>query len=162
MRKSTLECAQRRFKVLSDIALGHSPVTAELQKACESQPDFAAFKSTALGISRISLNQLKVAADKALKEQGGWKKLNELRKATRDYQLESEQPKATTREAKAVDKLGEAIRYRLRLGRAFIELLDLAERFTGQDPSLKSELEHFKKLWFEEVSGCQIESTDGK
>lgn len=71
--------AKGRYKILKSALEGSKPMPAALLKACESQGSLAKLNLPAEGITPMALNTLKVKADEVI-EDGGWAKLNEMRK----------------------------------------------------------------------------------
>lgn len=135
---------QARHKLLKRALQGSKQVPATLLKACKSQGDLAKLDLPAEGITPMALNTLKTKADEVI-EDGGWKKLNEMRKsylvAGKSFAAKSATTRNRTANLKSkLDAVEEALkterRYRIRLQVAYDALLSRMKISAATDPDL--------------------------
>ncbi|GAB3253737.1 hypothetical protein [Chitinimonas naiadis] len=133
-----------RFLILKKGLLGQEAVSTVLLKACKSQGAFAKLNWPEKGIVPIALNTLKSKADEAV-EDGGWRKLDEMRKAYLVVGQGKVFRKSNTRsriaEWRSQLRIVESAlemerRYRIRLQVAYEALLGRVRVLATDDPDL--------------------------
>lgn len=136
--------ALARYKLLKKALQGAKQIPAALLKACGSQGGLAKLDLSSEGVSPMALNTLKAKADEVI-EEGGWNKLDEMR---RSYlaagQASASKPPSTRKRASdlktKLEQLERALeterRYRIRLEVAYEALLDRMRSTSKSDPDL--------------------------
>lgn len=129
-----------RYQLLKSALQGSKQVPVALLKGCKSQGALANLHLSAEGIFPMALNTLKANADKSI-ENGGWKKLDEMRKAYRSSSQKTApaQTHITNIKAKlstAEHALDTERRYRIRLQVAYEALLSQLKVSSNHDPNL--------------------------
>lgn len=136
--------AQARYKLLKKALQGSKQIPATLLKACKSQGGLAKLDLPAEDIVPMALNSLKARADEVI-EDGGWKKLDEMRKsylgAGRGMAVKSATTSTRTANLKSkLEAAEEALkterRYRIRLQVAYEALLSRMKTSAADDPDL--------------------------
>lgn len=127
-----------RYQLINSALKGAKQIPVSLLQACNSQGAFANLHLAEAGIFPIALNTLKANADKFI-EDGGWKRLDEMRIAYRTQirNLPSKHSHANSLKAKLASvehALEIERRYRIRLQVAYEELLGHLK--ASQDPNL--------------------------
>ncbi|MCE9958428.1 hypothetical protein [Aeromonas rivipollensis] len=119
-------------------------MSTALLKACKSQGGLAKLDLPAEGITPMALNTLKTKADEVI-EDGGWEKLNEMRKsylvAGKGVAAKLGTTSGRTANLKSkLDAVEEALqterRYRIRLQVAYDALLSRMKTSAATDPDL--------------------------
>jgi hypothetical protein len=135
---------QARYNLLKKALQGSKQIPAALLKACQSQGGLAKLDLQAEGIAPMALNTLKAKADEVI-EDGGWKKLDDMRKSylVVGKGLSAKSATTSSRTAKLKSKLDaaeEALeterRYRIRLQVAYEALLSRMKSSAANDPDL--------------------------
>jgi hypothetical protein len=164
MRDSTYASAIKK-KVLLERCLDskHSALTQTVLPFCKSQQALAAMAIPAEGIAATSLNSLKRAADLYI-EDGGWGSLDSLRRTL--VATVAQRSRRTARQDTAHQKaqdlrrlLEEADRARLRVERAYTELLRLARLHLAKDQQGLAAIARHQSIWGQRL-GLAIVSTE--
>lgn len=135
--------AKARYKLLKSALQGSKQIPAALLKACKSQGGLAKLDLPAEGIKPMALNTLKAKADEVI-EDGGWEKLDDMRKsylvAGRSIAVDSATSSRTANLKSKLEATVEALkterRYRLRLQVAYDALLARMKTSAANDPDL--------------------------
>lgn len=153
MRSNVQSSAYARYKLLSEAIAQKGSVPAELLTACRTQSSLAEFESKDLGITGISLNSLKAAAELVV-EDGGWARLDELRRQIKGTKTAPHPPKQKrlSQSRRATNDLDSADRGRLLIGRAYLDLLSLIRAASGRDEELASKLKRHMDMWRDQLS----------
>lgn len=139
--------AWARYKLLKKALQGSKKVPASLVKACKSQGGLAKLDLPVEGITPMALNTLKAKADEVI-EDGGWEKLDDMRKcylvAGKGVAAKSATTSSRTANLKSkLDAAEESLkterRYRIRLQVAYEALLSRMKTSAAND----SDLAHF-------------------
>lgn len=157
MRDPTYTSAIKK-KILLERCLDgkHSALTRTVLPFCKSQQALAALAIPSEGITATSLNSLKKAADLYI-EDGGWSSLDSLRRtlvATLDLRSRRAARQRTVQlEVKDLRQLvEEADRARLRVERAYTELLALARSHVANDPLGQAAIARHQSIWGHRLS----------
>jgi len=135
---------QARYKLLKKALQGSKQIPATLRKACRSQGGLAKLDLSAEGITPMALNTLKAKANEVI-ENGGWEKLDDMRKSylVAGQGMAGKSAATSGRTANLKSKLEvaeEALkterRYRIRLQVAYEALLARMKTSTTTDPDL--------------------------
>lgn len=133
-----------RFKLLTKALKGAKNMPASLAKACRSQGGLAKYSYPSEGIEPMAVNTLKSSAEQFI-ENGGWEKLDEMRKSYLAACKAGGRSVATVRTKTARQKeilteLEEALsverRYRIRLQVAYEALLERMRGLAKNDPEI--------------------------
>lgn len=133
-----------RYKLLKKGLQGSKQIPATLLKACRSQGGLAKLDLSAEGITPMALNTLKAKADEVI-EDGGWEKLDEMRRsyliAGKGMAAKSATTSSSTANLKSKLKAAEEAleterRYRIRLQVAYEALLSRMKTSAANDPDL--------------------------
>lgn len=161
--------ANARYKLLTKALKGSKQIPAALLKACKSQGGLAKLDLPAEGIAPMALNTLKVNADDVI-EDGGWEKLDEMRKSFLAAGSGMIGKSATTvsRTANLKSKLEaaeEALnterRYRIRLQVAYEALLNRMKISAANDSDLVHFINrHVTGFSFKRLSVASIEGNE--
>lgn len=120
-----------RYKLLNSALQGSTNVPPTLLAACKSQGGLAKYSNSREGIEPMALNTLKSCAEKYI-EDGGWAKLDDLRKTYFAITKSAKRQSYSARDKKRIqkDKLAELEndlnnerRFRIRLQTAYEALL---------------------------------------
>jgi len=158
-----------RYRLLKKALQGSKQISASLLKACKSQGGLAKLDLPAEGIIPMALNTLKVKADEMI-EDGGWKKLDEMRKSYRvagqDMAAKSVVAKSRTVNLKSkLEAAEEALkterRYRIRLQVAYEALLTRMKTLAANDPDLAHFINrHVTGFSFKRLSVASTENSE--
>lgn len=160
MRESNRLNVLSRLKALRDALDPDARISKALGASCRSQNAFAALKEPSLGIEDLSLNTLKLCAN-AYIEDGGWIELNRLRKLLHQAWLATASTNKSTKRTRnsaprsEITHLRSSIdvtdRFRLKLVRAYLDLLRVAESAATRDQQLFNELNSHRACWMKEL-----------
>lgn len=136
--------ALARYKLLKKALLGSKQIPAALLRACKSQGGLSKLDLPAEGITPMALNTLKAKAEEVI-EDGGWKKLDDMRKSylVAGQGMVAKSATTSSRTANMKSKLETAEkaleterRYRIRLQVAYEALLARMKISAADDPDL--------------------------
>ncbi len=140
-----------RYRLLTRALEGRGSIPPALVSACASQGGLAQLSLPGEGITPLSLNTLKACADRVI-ETGGWKQLDALRRQVcgvakqRGIADRRRRPRVQAlrdREAELAEALSAERRYRLRLERAYHDLLGELRTLAKANPMLAGALERY-------------------
>lgn len=164
-RVSGVTQARSRFDALKAALSAPERVPAALLKACGSQGELAGLLLPAQGIEPVSLNALKAGASK-LAELGGWARLDELRVQLRSAgkvcglivlsEAEAKRKRRTRRNEEEKQRFEQSHRLRLRIGKAYTELLRLTAAAGARDSQTKLEFDQHVALWAETIASAAV------
>lgn len=166
MRESIRNAALARLKLLEEAIAGLGTVPKTFIAACSSQGTFAQLQLPSREVMPLSLNALKNAADQVVV--GGWTQMDKLR--LKVLNANGGQPASaslTVRTSKSEETermrilVSNADRARLRIARAYMDLLTIASSAATRDKQLRHELERHRALWAEEFGGPPV-AGDGR
>lgn len=145
--------AYARYKLIRDAVAQKGPIAPELVNACRTQSSLATFESADLGVSRLSLNSLKAAAELVV-EDGGWAHLDLLRRQIKGARSSSQpsKKKRVSQSRRETNDLDTADRGRLLIGRAYLDLLSLIRSVSARDDELASKLRRHMDMWRDQLS----------
>lgn len=134
-----------RFEMLQGALSGNKDVPKSFRDACMSQSTFAALALPSRGIDGHALNTLKAASD-ALIEQGGWKRLDAMRRKCRHSEKVAKKRMRGAKGERPTEASSLEIerRFRLRLEVAYFELLKKIAQLGKADPDVDTFLRRHK------------------
>lgn len=164
MHEASERGALVRWKLLQSASANPERLSATVTNSLRTQRSFAGLSIPDQDIHPLSLNCLKSAAEDVV-EDGGWQRMDDLRRQIYSYRTRS---KSSVRGRKPGDgvasdrddlslKLAEADRGRLRVTKAYMELLDLTSRWLAE--SGREALRRHRATWQEEL-GLRVVNGD--
>jgi hypothetical protein len=140
-----------RYRLLTRVLEGRGSIPSALVSACASQGGLAQLSLPAEGITPLALNTIKACADRVL-ETGGWQQLDGLRRQVQavakqrgivDRRRRPRVQALRDREAELAEALATERRYRIRLERAYSDLLGELRSLAKANPMLAGALERY-------------------
>lgn len=161
MREAIKASTYARVKLMRAVLAESRTLPVEFGRACRSQGALAHLAIKELGITPVSLNSL-IAAASIIVEDGGWKKFDELRRSVFASWMSSQKSPFGTARSRNRASLNEEIarlrqladqsdRGRLRIARAYAEILRITRSAATRDDQIKNELDRHLALWQKEL-----------
>lgn len=159
VRKSSKISAYSRYKLLKTSLINPNNAPDWLIEACQTQGNLASLNKPDIGIIKMAKNSMQAAADEAI-EDGGWEQLEILRIQLKDFfstnKRKSKKNKYTISDARQEtasykDKLILADRHRVRLNRAYYDLMNIAQESSLSNPKIKRLLEKHISIYGREL-----------
>ncbi|MBN8240581.1 hypothetical protein JF541_15580 [Marinobacter hydrocarbonoclasticus] len=158
---ASLSCervAYVRYRYLCSIA-ERQIIPDEIVEICKRQSRLAAWSVPNQRIRPVSLNTLKIAADREI-EEGGWARLDALRRSISRHLVNRPVSKSDAQKAeinRLRNQLEEAARARAILNRAYFDALNLLQAAAVRDEMLRAQLERHDAT-FKDLLGLRVVS----